>query len=143
MIRLFPFVLLDASSKGRLQQFEKKFFLYFYVTFWSFFSSKRTKKQNYSLKKKRIMEQLMITVNVAIVFGVIYKLFELFVGRKERMMLIEKLPIEVLKDKRFPLIKFERNCFPYIFNFFTSRLLTNGTWIRPVDRIFYCSRNSA
>ena len=40
------------------------------------------------------MEQLMITVNVAIVFGVIYKLFELFVGRKERMMLIEKLPIE-------------------------------------------------
>ena len=46
------------------------------------------------------MEQLMITVNVAIVFGVIYKLFELFVGRKERMMLIEKLPIEVLTDDK-------------------------------------------
>lgn len=55
------------------------------------------------------MEQLMITVNVAIVFGVIYKLFELFVGRKERMMLIEKLPIEALTDdsrkiRDFPLL---------------------------------------
>ncbi|MDD6891183.1 MAG: hypothetical protein PUD47_03685 [Bacteroidales bacterium] len=37
------------------------------------------------------MDQLMIVANVAIVFGVIYKLFELCVGRKERMMLIEKL----------------------------------------------------
>lgn len=46
------------------------------------------------------MEQLMITVNVAIVFGVIYKLFELFVGRKERMMLIERLPMEALTDEK-------------------------------------------
>ena len=38
------------------------------------------------------MDELTIVANVAIVFGVIYKLFELFVGRKERMMLIEKLP---------------------------------------------------
>lgn len=37
------------------------------------------------------MEELMIVANVAIVFGVIYKLFELFAGRRERMMLIEKL----------------------------------------------------
>ena len=37
------------------------------------------------------MEELMIVANVAIVFGVIYKLFELFVRRKERMMLIEKM----------------------------------------------------
>lgn len=37
------------------------------------------------------MEELMIVANVAIVFGVIYKLFELFVGRKERMMMIEKM----------------------------------------------------
>ena len=37
------------------------------------------------------MEELMIVANVAIVFGVIYKLFELFVGRRERMMLIEKM----------------------------------------------------
>ena len=37
------------------------------------------------------MDQLMIVANVAIVFGVIYKLFELCVGRKERMMLIDKL----------------------------------------------------
>ena len=28
----------------------------------------------------------MIVANVAIVFGVIYKLFELFAGRRERMM---------------------------------------------------------
>ena len=42
------------------------------------------------------MEELMVIANVAIVFGVIYKLFELFVGRKERMMLIEKLPPEML-----------------------------------------------
>lgn len=45
-----------------------------------------------------MMEQLMIVANVAIVFGVIYKLFELFVGRKERMMLIEKLPADMLAD---------------------------------------------
>lgn len=45
------------------------------------------------------MEELMTVANVAIVFGVIYKLFELFVGRKERMMLIEKLPPEMLKEK--------------------------------------------
>ena len=37
------------------------------------------------------MEELMIVANVAIIFGVVYKLFELFVGKKERMMLIEKL----------------------------------------------------
>ena len=37
------------------------------------------------------MEELMIVANVAIVFGVIYKLFELFAGRRERMMLIEKM----------------------------------------------------
>ena len=29
------------------------------------------------------MDELTIVANVAIVFGVIYKLFELFVGRKE------------------------------------------------------------
>lgn len=46
------------------------------------------------------MEELMIVANVAIVFGVIYKLFELFVGRKERMMLIEKLPVETLTDEK-------------------------------------------
>lgn len=37
------------------------------------------------------MEELMIVANVAIVFGVIYKLFELYVRRQERIMLIEKL----------------------------------------------------
>ena len=37
------------------------------------------------------MEELMVVANVAIIFGVVYKLFELFVGKKERMMLIEKL----------------------------------------------------
>ena len=44
------------------------------------------------------MEELMIVANVAIVFGVIYKLFELFVGRKERMMLIEKLDDKLTPD---------------------------------------------
>ena len=42
------------------------------------------------------MEELMIVANVAIIFGVVYKLFELFVGKKERMMLIEKLSSEEL-----------------------------------------------
>lgn len=42
------------------------------------------------------MEELMVVANVAIIFGVVYKLFELFVGKKERMMLIEKLSGEEL-----------------------------------------------
>lgn len=44
------------------------------------------------------MDELMIVANVAIVFGVIYKLFELFVGRKERMMIIEKLGDKLTPD---------------------------------------------
>lgn len=44
------------------------------------------------------MNELMIVANVAIVFGVIYKLFELFVGRKERMMIIEKLGDKLTPD---------------------------------------------
>lgn len=42
------------------------------------------------------MEELMVVANVAIIFGVIYKLFELFACRRERMMLIEKLSSEDL-----------------------------------------------
>ena len=44
------------------------------------------------------MNELMIVANVAIIFGVIYKLFELFVGRKERMMIIEKLGDKLTPD---------------------------------------------
>lgn len=44
------------------------------------------------------MNELMIVANVAIVFGVIYKLFELFVSRKERMMIIEKLGDKLTPD---------------------------------------------
>lgn len=44
------------------------------------------------------MNELMNVANVAIVFGVIYKLFELFVGRKERMMIIEKLGDKLTPD---------------------------------------------
>lgn len=40
------------------------------------------------------MEELMTVANVAIVFCVVYKLFELIICRKERIMLIEKLPAE-------------------------------------------------
>jgi hypothetical protein len=63
------------------------------------------------------MEELMIVANVAIVFGVIYKLFELFVGRKERMMLIEKLPVETLTDEKLKngglsLCDLKENLFP-------------------------------
>lgn len=43
----------------------------------------------------------MIVANVAIVFGTIYKLFELFVGRKERQMLIDKLSETSLTDGKF------------------------------------------
>ena len=44
------------------------------------------------------MEELIQVATVAIVFGVIYKLFELFVGRKERMMIIEKLGDKLTPD---------------------------------------------
>ena len=47
------------------------------------------------------MRELMIVANVAIVFGVIYKLFELFAGKQERMLFLEKmgdkLPPEALR----------------------------------------------
>lgn len=48
------------------------------------------------------MKELVAVAIVAIIFGVIYKLFDLFVRRKERMMLIEKmenLPAESLPDR--------------------------------------------
>lgn len=52
------------------------------------------------------MEELMVVANMAIVFGVIYKLFELFAGRRERILMIEKLAdkldAELLKEGRFP-----------------------------------------
>lgn len=40
----------------------------------------------------------MVVANVAIVFGVIYKLFELFAGRRERLLLIEKLGDRLTED---------------------------------------------
>lgn len=52
------------------------------------------------------MEELMVVANVAIVFGVIYKLFELFAGRQERILMIEKLAdkldADALREGRFP-----------------------------------------
>ena len=47
------------------------------------------------------MNELMIVANVAIVFGTIYKLFELFVGKKERQMLIDKLSENSLTEGKF------------------------------------------
>lgn len=56
------------------------------------------------------MEELMVVANVAIVFGVIYKLFELFAGRRERILMIEKLAdkldAESLKEGRLPAFQF-------------------------------------
>ena len=53
------------------------------------------------------MNELMIVANVAIVFGITYKLFELFACRKERILLIEKLceklPPELLANRPFSL----------------------------------------
>ena len=53
------------------------------------------------------MNELMIVANVAIVFGVTYKLFELFACRKERILLIEKLceklPPKLLANRPFSL----------------------------------------
>lgn len=43
----------------------------------------------------------MCVANVAIVFGTIYKLFELFVGRKERQMLIDKLSDNSFSEGKF------------------------------------------
>ena len=64
------------------------------------------------------MEELMIVANVAIIFGVVYKLFELFVGKKERMMLIEKLSSEELikggiKRPDFNLFTFTFSSLPF------------------------------
>ena len=47
------------------------------------------------------MEELKIVANDAIVFGTIYKLFELFVGKKERLMLIDKLSENSLTEGKF------------------------------------------
>lgn len=47
------------------------------------------------------MEELMIVANVAIVFGTVYKLFELFVRGKERQMLIDKLSENSLSEGKF------------------------------------------
>ncbi len=52
-----------------------------------------------------MLNDLMIVANFAIVFGVIYKLFELFVCKKERMMLIEKLPAEALSNVKLRIFK--------------------------------------
>lgn len=43
------------------------------------------------------MEELQSVAIVGIIFGVIYKLFELFIGQKERLLLIEKFG-----DSAFP-----------------------------------------
>ena len=85
-----------------------RFFFSFSVTSPAVLASKRAEKRKWdsrSINSKneiRIMNELMIVANVAIIFGVIYKLFELFARRKERMMLIEKLEnlsAENLPDK--------------------------------------------
>ena len=52
-----------------------------------------------------MLNDLTIVANFAIVFGVIYKLFELFVCKKERMMLIEKLPAEALSNVKLRIFK--------------------------------------
>ena len=52
-----------------------------------------------------MLNDLTIVANFAIVFGVIYKLFELFVCKKERMMLIEKLPPEALSNIKLKIFK--------------------------------------
>ena len=63
------------------------------------------------------MDELMIVANVAIVFGTIYKLFELFAGRKERLSLIEKLGDKINPDT------FKNGIFykPSLFSFNTLR----------------------
>lgn len=85
-----------------------KIFFSFSVTSLAVLASKRAEKRKWdsrSINSKneiRIMNELMTVANVAIIFGVIYKLFELFARRKERMMLIEKLEnlsAENLPDK--------------------------------------------
>lgn len=66
------------------------------------------------------MNELMIVANVAIIFGVIYKLFELFVCKKERTMLIEKLPSDFFSEGK--LKNFDLSSVSLISNFgkFTS-----------------------
>lgn len=60
------------------------------------------------------MKELMVVANVAIVFGMIYKIFELYVRRKERIMLIEKLGERLNTDIR--------HIFPTKFSFGGLRL---------------------
>lgn len=53
------------------------------------------------------MEDILVPIGIcAIFFGCIYKLFELIVGRKERLMLIEKLRPEQLSNGRAGHLKF-------------------------------------
>ena len=45
------------------------------------------------------MDELQSVAIVAIIFGVIYKIFELYLGRKERILMIEKLGAGNLPDE--------------------------------------------
>ena len=87
------------------------------------------------------MEELMIVANVAIIFGVVYKLFELFVGKKERMMLIEKLSSEELmkggtKRPALPLSTFTFSSLRFGC-FLAFRLFDAWLGIRTFSRILY------
>lgn len=66
------------------------------------------------------MNELMIVANVAIVFGVIYKLFELFVCKKERTMLIEKIPADFFVEGKLRNLNLSSMSLISNFNKFTA-----------------------
>lgn len=90
-----------------------------YVTFRK---PKRQNEQteNVSLKIIRIMNEIMAMVIVATISYAIYKLFELFARRKERMAMIEKLSAGI--DPEIFNNQFKPIRMPVIQNF------TNNSW---------------
>ena len=86
-----------------------------------------------------MLNELMVVANFAIVFGVIYKLFELFVCKKERMMLIEKMPSEALSDVKIKIFKSSNGSYTPLrvgcllmglgIGLFVAYLIVYGTWV--------------
>ena len=91
-----------------------------------------------------MLNDLTIVANFAIVFGVIYKLFELFVCKKERMMLIEKLPAEALSNIKLKIFKSSNGSYTPLrlgclllgvgIGLFVAYIIVFGTWTEAYSR---------
>ena len=116
------------------------FFLLESVTLSNILRLKKQRKQkSITSKLKDMLNELMVVANFAIVFGVIYKLFELFVCKKERMMLIEKLPSEALSNVKIKIFKSSNGSYTPLrvgcllmglgIGLFVAYIIVYGTWV--------------